>query len=117
MNQTTLNRGLRAEQLAKEYLTQQGLKPITQNYRCRLGEIDLIMSDITHLIFVEVRMRLNPNCGGPLDSISLTKQQRLIKTAIHYLQKNSLYDKTPCRFDVIGIDQKKTFTWIKNAIF
>lgn len=109
------NKGQLAEKDALVYLKKQGLKLITKNYRCRLGEIDLIMSDKDHLIFVEVRCRSHACFGGGAESITLGKKQKIIKTALHYmigLKQNDL----SCRFDVISIDGGKAqITWIKNA--
>lgn len=111
---STLQTGKKYEQLALQYLKKQGLKSITQNYHCRLGEIDLIMKENTTLVFVEVRFRRNPNYGNGIESITHSKIQRIIKTAEHYLM---LYQqKTQCvRFDAIGIDANHKIQWIKNA--
>lgn len=106
-------RGNQAEQQAQRYLQQQGLTSVTANYRCRGGEIDLIMQDRTTLVFIEVRLRTHPGFGGALASIDYKKQQRLQLAAQHYLQKNKWTG--PCRFDVIGMDGKNHIDWIKDA--
>lgn len=89
--------------------------PVMQNYRCRFGEVDLIMQDGDVLVFIEVRLRSNQRFGGAAASIDLHKQQRLIRTAQHYLAR---LPRTPaCRFDVVlmgdaeGLDAQ----WLKNA--
>lgn len=108
--------GLLAEQHARDYLTSQGLQWVDSNYRCRMGEIDLIMRDSTYLVFVEVRSRASNSFGGAIASVTYSKQQKLIKTAMLYLLANKLQDKQPIRFDVLGIDGvPPKITWITNA--
>lgn len=107
--------GVQAEQWAAQYLQQQGLKLVTQNYRSRFGEIDLIMQDDSSLVFVEVRLRRNADFGGAAASIDARKQQRIIRTAQQYLA--GLNPVPPCRFDVVLMDgvQGTSAQWIKNA--
>ncbi|CAM4458743.1 MAG: hypothetical protein LEGION0398_MBIBDBAK_00856 [Legionellaceae bacterium] len=107
--------GLRAEQLACSYLKKQGLKVITKNYHCRMGEIDLIMRHEQYLVFIEVRYRHNTKYGTASESVTLQKQKKIIKTAQYYLLKNGLTDKVPCRFDIIDISTSFHITWIKDA--
>lgn len=112
----SLTIGLAAEELAKNYLTTQGLTWVASNYRCRLGEIDLIMHDKTDLVFVEVRARTSNEFGGAITSITHSKRQKLIRTASLYLQTTRLYDKLPCRFDVVSLDgSPPQITWIQHA--
>ncbi len=108
--------GFDAEDQARDYLTIQGLTWISSNYRCRLGEIDLIMRDYDHLVFIEVRARSTIAFGGAAASVTYSKQQKLIKTASYYLQAFKLQDKQPSRFDVVSLDGvPPRITWIKNA--
>ncbi|MEQ1720288.1 MAG: YraN family protein [Nitrosomonas sp.] len=107
--------GHEAEKIAAAYLQQLSLILITQNYRCRFGEIDLIMQDNNTLVFIEVRMRTRDTFGGAASSITPTKQAKLLRTARHYLAEIDNYP--PCRFDVIllsGINGQK-IDWIQNA--
>jgi putative endonuclease len=108
-------RGAQAEQLAAQYLQQQGLKLIVQNYRCRFGEIDLIMQDGTTIVFIEVRLRRNADFGGAAASIDARKQKRIISTAQQYLA--GLARVPPCRFDAVLLDaaQVGNMQWLKNA--
>ena len=69
--------GSQAEDFAQHYLEQQGLALVERNFRCRLGEIDLIMHEGSTLVFVEVRYRRNRDFGGPVISVSPRKQQKL----------------------------------------
>lgn len=109
------NKGAQAEQQAARYLRQQGLQLLAQNYRCRMGEIDLIMQDGETLVFVEVRLRSNPAFGGAAGSIDKHKQQRIIRTAQHYLA--SLPHLPRCRFDAVLMEdaEGKSVQWLKNA--
>jgi putative endonuclease len=114
----TQQTGQAAEDIACRYLQQQGLQLITRNYRCRMGEIDLIMQDRDMLVFVEVRYRKNDCCGGSLHSINNAKQIKLLRAASFYLQQNQLTEKAPCRFDVIAINSlqdKHAPEWLKNV--
>ncbi len=107
--------GARAEQWVMRYLQQQGLQLLAQNYRCRFGEIDLIMQDGTTLVFIEVRLRRHAGFGGAAASIDARKQQRIIHTAQHYLA--GLGRIPPCRFDAVLMDDVAghNVQWLKNA--
>ena len=101
---TTYQIGQLNECLARQYLIQQGLRYLTQNFHSRQGEIDLIMQEQDTLVFIEVKYRKNNNFGGAIAAVSYNKQQRLRKTATFYLQRQGLNAyNTPCRFDVITI--------------
>jgi putative endonuclease len=91
---------------------------VTQNYHCRFGEIDLIMTEAKTLVFVEVKLRSNNQFGGAAASITPQKQKNIILTAQHYLQrhvKNQI--QTACRFDAILMDKTNIngIEWIRNA--
>jgi len=115
--------GQYAEQLAAEYLNRQGLQLLERNYRCRGGEIDLVMRDSGNrgkmLVFVEVRYRTSDLYGGAVASVDRRKQQRLLHAAQHYLQQRRIVDQA-CRFDVVAISPSSNgmneFQWITNAI-
>ena len=110
--------GRTAENLALDYLLQQGLKLIERNYYCRFGEIDLIMQDCTEIAFIEVRFRAYDRYGSAIESVSKIKQNKLITTASHYLMTKKLGD-TACRFDVVGLSgmlKEPNINWIRNAI-
>jgi putative endonuclease len=111
---STSQTGKNAEELAASFLQQQGLTLLSSNYRCKFGEIDLIMRDHKSLVFVEVRLRSNANFGGAASSITLQKQRKIAMTAEHYLQQHG---NQACRFDAILMDrsQPQNIEWIKNA--
>ena len=107
--------GYQAESQACDYLCQHGLMMKSRNYRCRYGEIDLIMQQQHTLVFVEVRYRRDATYAHPATTISTIKQQRLHRTAQHYLQQAGLVQQH-CRFDVVTLsDQPQRIEWIKDA--
>ena len=110
-------RGRQAEALAREYLERNGLRLVAQNWRCRLGELDLVMLDGDTIAFVEVRYRKHDAWGGALASVDRHKCNKLIATAMQFLQQQKRWSKHPCRFDVIAIDHGSpaSLNWIKNA--
>lgn len=106
--------GRTTERLAEQWLRRAGLKSVARNYRCRGGEIDLVMQDDGILVFVEVRYRRNARFGGPIASVDARKQRRLSVAAAHYLQTKQ-WDG-PCRFDVIGLQgDGQEPEWIRDA--
>lgn len=109
----TLLRGKQQENRALSLLRSKGLKHRESNYRCRAGEIDLIMEDGDTLVFVEVRYRRNNSFGGAAASVDRNKIRKIIKTGLHYLQQHKL--NTACRFDVVAIDGDDEPRWIKRA--
>ncbi len=114
---TTRKVGEDAERLAQRYLEQKGLTVVTTNYRCRRGEIDLIMRDGNFLVFIEVRYRKNDDFGSAAESVTIQKQQRLLTTAKYYLQNERLDEDISCRFDVISISGQynPVIDWIRDA--
>src|SRR5688500_18780176 len=108
--------GIDAERFAEAFLKQHNLALLQRNYRCRFGEIDLIMRDGVAVVFVEVRMRKSPVFGGAAASITRAKQQKLVCTARHYL--SSLKIEPPCRFDAVLLsgDNGHEIDWIKDII-
>lgn len=105
--------GARAEQFAAQWLQRHGLTLVKSNYRCRFGEIDLILNDGATLVFAEVRQRSRSDFGGAAASIDAHKQQRLILTAQHYLA--TLPRIPPCRFDALLLDAEGKLEWVKSA--
>lgn len=106
--------GAHAEALAADYLQRRGLRLLARNYRCRLGEIDLILADGAVLVFAEVRLRRNADYGGAAASITAAKRQRIVRAARHYLSGKP---ELACRFDVVLLDALTAdrIEWIKDA--
>jgi len=109
--------GNAAEDRALAYLQKAGLKLVARNYRCRVGEIDLVMLEGQTLVLVEVRYRSSMLYGGATASITWRKQQRIINAARHLLATRGDLRRYPARFDVIGISslESKQVEWIRGA--
>ncbi len=105
--------GADAEQLALDFLLRQKLKLVERNYRCRSGELDLIMQQADTLVIVEVRYRQSERFGGALESITLQKQSRIIAATQYYLLQHNI--DPVIRFDVVAINARRNINWIKNA--
>ncbi len=108
-----LTTGENAEEQAHNYLIDHGLKPVLRNFRCKLGELDLIMYDQQCLVIIEVRYRKSDRYGSALESITLKKQSRIIRTTQFYLTTQK--KDRAIRFDVVGISGSGKIEWIKNA--
>lgn len=114
---STVERGTWAEDFACRHLLDHGLQLVTRNYRCRHGEIDLIMRDGSTIAFVEVRLRNRTDFGSGAESVDARKQARLLSSAEHYLQRHATL-LADCRFDVVSILQSGNtyeLEWIRNA--
>ena len=105
--------GQLGEDRALAHLQSQGQTLVQRNFRCKGGEIDLIMRERGGLVFVEVRQRADARHGGAAASVTPAKQRRLVIAAQVYLLR--LATLPPCRFDVIAIDGS-ALTWLKNVI-
>jgi len=109
-------RGRSAEALAETHLKAHGLREVARNYRCRQGELDLVMRDGTTLVFVEVRYRRRDRFGSGAESVDRRKQARLIAAAQHYLQRHG--GNRAARFDVISVSGDPAapqVAWIRDA--
>jgi len=111
--------GRLGEELALAYLLAHGLKPLIRNYRCRMGELDLVMLEREKtLVLIEVRTRANNDYGGAAASVDWKKQQRLVLAAEHLRMKRAELRHYPARFDVVAIttgEPKAKVDWIKHA--
>jgi len=109
--------GRRAEEQALCLLKRRGLTCVSRNFRCRAGEIDLIMVDRGVLVFVEVRFRRGHSLDA-LASVDRAKQRKLLRAAETFrLARRDLASK-PCRFDVIAVsgdDPDEDVRWIADA--
>jgi putative endonuclease len=101
------------ENAAMAYLQRHGLVLVEANFRCKLGEIDLIMREGSTLVFVEVRQRAAGAQVGAAASIGPSKVRRIVRAAQVYLQRCARMP--PCRIDVVAIDGER-IEWLKNAI-
>jgi putative endonuclease len=106
--------GRAKEQLAKQYLEQQSLLFVEQNFHCKMGEVDLIFTNYQRdtLIFVEVRHRTNDRFGGAAASITQAKIAKIKKTALFYMAQRKITSNI--RFDVIAFEGEQ-LNWIPSA--
>ncbi|MBE7001326.1 MAG: YraN family protein [Ruminococcaceae bacterium] len=93
--------GAWGESVAAAYLQKKKYKLLASGYRCRFGEIDLIVADKTHLVFVEVKLRKNSKFADAMEFVDQRKQNRIRTTAEVYLSQNPT--ELQPRFDVIEI--------------
>ena len=91
------------EKHCEKFLRKKGLKPLTRNFSCKTGEIDLIMVDTDGtIVFIEVKTRANEDFAAAEYAVTAVKKKRLHRTARWFLQINNITDR-PCRFDVVTI--------------
>jgi putative endonuclease len=109
--------GTDAEERAWRYLEQQGLVTVERNFHSRRGEIDLIMRDGDTLVFIEVRFRSSSRFGTAAESVTLTKQRRIIDAARYFLSCRKQWIEHNCRFDVLAISgqAQQDVEWIRDA--
>jgi len=98
-----LEHGSAAEALAARYLADRGLELLTSNFRARVGELDLVMTERNLLVVVEVRARRRTNVTLPAATIDRSKQRRLIGATRYFLLRYRQFATWPVRFDVVEI--------------
>jgi putative endonuclease len=97
-----LELGRDGEDHAARLLALLGLAVVERNYRCRLGEVDLICRQGDTVVFVEVKTRREGSLAAGTDAVNRGKQLRIIRAASEYLSAHGMWDK-PCRFDVVSV--------------
>ena len=102
------------------HLESAGLRLLERNYRCRAGEIDLVMLDGGALVLVEVRLRSSSEFGGAAASVGSRKQRRFALAARHLVLTRPEYRRLPARFDVVALepgsgDGGMRIEWIRDA--
>lgn len=111
--------GSEAENLARVHLEARGLKLLAANYRCRYGELDLVMRDGAQVVVVEVRSRRSDRHGAPEASITRRKRRALMRAAQCFVRDNPQFNGMMLRFDVVGVmtdAARARFRWIRNAL-
>jgi len=93
-----------AELEAIKLLQSKGYKILNVNFYSQFGEIDIVATTLNELVFVEVKARAPTQFGQAFEVVSLSKQKKLVKTALKFLQEHPQYEQYYCRFDVIGFD-------------
>jgi len=113
--------GEEGERDAEAFLLDKGMTLIQRNYRCRSGEIDLVMTAPAEdgdelLVFVEVRRRGSGAQVSALDSVDASKQRRLITAARHFLLEHPRWSEHRCRFDVVALESaNERMVWVPAA--
>lgn len=115
MNLAPSARGAREEDRALDHLRAHGCELVTRNYRCKAGELDLVMRLAKTLLIVEVRQRSNPNFGSASESVDARKQARIVRAAQSFLAQNPQWASCDVRFDVVAIDGAGHIDWIEAA--
>ena len=114
----TRQQGSNWEHAAESFLRKRGLDTVRRNYHGRCGEIDLVMLEGGTLVFVEVRYRSNAQYGTGAASVTPTKQRRIVRAAMRFLQEEKQHALRPCRFDVVSIGTehgRTVMNWIRRA--
>ena len=106
--------GSRHEEQAASFLRERGLEILTSNFRCRIGEIDLIAREENTLVFVEVKYRFSDRYGWGEEHVHKKKQATIFKVAEVYISRFCKESIPPCRFDVVAIDGEK-IVYYRNA--
>jgi putative endonuclease len=110
--------GRKGEEVAVDFLKKQGYRIIKRNYRCRAGEIDIVVKEGSSLVFVEVKSRRSTHFGLPEEAVSYEKRRHLTRVALGYLTHHRIKE-TKCRFDVVSVLMNdhgvKEIRLIKNA--
>jgi putative endonuclease len=109
--------GKKGEDIACAYLKSRGYRIVERNYKCPLGELDIVAKDGDAIVFVEVKSRKSEEFGDPQLAVGLEKQKKVSRMSLTYLKEKHLY---PCnaRFDVVAIKMLPdgiTIELIQNA--
>lgn len=108
--------GDRGEDIAAAYLEQQGYRVIARNYRCRYGEIDLILAHGAVTVFCEVKLRRSDRFGTPEDAVTPRKLQRVALAAQSYLEETDRAD-ADWRLDVVAIELDRRGRVLRTALY
>ena len=95
--------GQTGESLAARELERRGYHIVERNWRCPIGEIDIVAEKDGALVVVEVRTRRGDERGTPQESITPAKQAKLIELALTYLQEHDIADRD-WRIDVVAVE-------------
>ena len=109
--------GQQGEQIAEKFLRKKGYKLVERNYRCKTGEVDLIVLDRRVIVFVEVKTRTDHSFGSPFEAVESRKQHKMVQAARFFLHERRL-DQRDARFDVVGVSWpggKPLIEHIENA--
>jgi putative endonuclease len=108
--------GRLGEKLATNYLKKQGFKILETNYRCPLGEIDIIARQKDCLAFIEVRTKTGSDFGTPEESVTGDKKRKMINTAYYYLKQNECLE-SDWRIDFIAVELNEKYKPSRIELF
>lgn len=107
--------GRAAEDAAAAFLAGRGVHILKRNFRCRIGEIDLIGREGNTFLMIEVKARNKEGQGFPGEAVDRIKQDKICRAFDYYRMRNKIGEETPVRFDVVELFPDKSIRWIKNA--
>ncbi len=108
--------GQQVEARVAQWLGDQGCRLVAQNFRCRRGEIDLIMVQDGRLLFIEIRLRRSPLYASASESVTPAKQHKIIQCAQYFLLCHPQWRDYNMRFDVVSLHTPTgTPDWIMSA--
>jgi putative endonuclease len=111
--------GRKAEDIAADFLTAQGLELLLRNYRRRRGELDVVARERDVLVIAEVRTRSSDEYGGAAASVGARKRGRIVRASLQLLQQRKDLARLPVRFDVLVVSEldgdAPKVEWIKHA--
>ena len=106
--------GAAKEELAARLLEYNGYKVVTRNFRCKIGEVDIVATKDNYLVFVEVKYRKSIRNGFPMEAVNPQKQIIISQVSDYYRIRYKIPDEAKVRYDVVAI-LGKTYKIIENA--
>jgi putative endonuclease len=103
------------EDAALRFLLGHGLRLVARNFRCRGGELDLVMQDGETLVVAEVRKRSSTAFGTPAETVDARKRGRLLLAAQVFLAARPQFARAALRFDVVALDRADRVEWLRGA--
>lgn len=100
--------------MASSFLKNMNVKILNRNFRCKIGEIDIIFRDKEYLVFGEVKYRNENHYGSPEEAVNVAKQKKICRVSDYYRMINGISEFTAVRFDVLAINGNE-IKWIKDA--
>ena len=113
--ESTRDKGISGEKIARKYLKKQGMKILDMNFHAKPGELDIIARDNNTLVFVEVKAATNSTFGKPLEWIPLWKQRRIIRVSQAYMVMKGLHSTSEVRYDVVSVDPDRNVCHVRDA--
>ena len=107
--------GTDSEDRALQFLQNQGLRLIVRNWRCRAGELDLVMRHGDTVVVAEVRGRGRSDYGTAAESVDPRKQAKIVRATRLFLVQHSELAELPLRFDVVALDGAGAIEWLRGA--